>query len=106
MTEWSGRLVATARAYMARRLPASCGQCGKEVSAQQQWVVGHIKARSTHPELIAVPSNWQLEHRACSDRTGQSSVQAKAKQQALWEAGIFSDHDTYGQSPPLPFSLP
>lgn len=77
---WRGAAVAKARAYMkgVTSWPTTCGQCGKGVTPDQDWVVGHIKARATHPQLTWDPSNWRIEHRKCSDRTGQSVVIAKA----------------------------
>lgn len=88
-TDWSGRRVTQARAVVAGWLPAPCGQCGKTVTADQPWVVGHTIARSLRPDLTWVMSNWRPEHRACSDSTGQDAVIAKAKAEALREAGVF-----------------
>lgn len=70
--------------------PTPCGQCGKPVTQDSAWVVGHTKARATHPELTWVHTNWRIEHRKCSDATGQATVIAKAKAEALRDAGIMS----------------
>lgn len=51
-------------------------------------MVGHIKARGTHPALIHEPSNHRVEHRKCSNKTGQAGVIAKAKAEALRDAGF------------------
>ena len=104
MTAWSGRAVSKARAYMATQLPAPCGKCGKPVTKDQRWAVGHKKARSTHPELTFVVSNWQAEHRRCSDASGQQGVIAKAKAEALRSVGAFPRSPAPGQSPPRPVS--
>lgn len=101
---WSGANVRKARAAMAPRLPAPCGRCGKTVQPDEAWVVGHIKDRATHPELTLDPSNWQIEHRACSDRTGQAAVIAKARAEGA--AGVFPHADTPRQPPLLPFPSP
>lgn len=79
---WSGRKVTAARAIVATRLPAPCGQCGKVIEAgadPRTWVVGHIKPRATHPALIFDPGNWRPEHRRCSNRTGHSVAIANAE---------------------------
>lgn len=82
---WSGDVVRQARAYMAPRLPAPCGRCGETVTREDRWVVGHIKSRHAYPELALVPSNWRVEHRACSDGTAGEAIAEKA----LREAGFF-----------------
>ena len=102
---WSGRAVTDARAYMARTLPTSCAKCGKTVKATDNWVVGHIKSRAVWPELTMVPSNWSVEHRACSDASAQSVVQEKAAADALKSHGIdrksvFSRIEGSSQPPP------
>lgn len=106
--EWSGRKVAEARTLVATWLPARCGRCGKTVTTTQAWVIGHKVARSLRPDLTWDVTNWQPEHRACSDRTGQAAVIAKAKRDALRDAGVsdFPRENTPGQPPPLPVSLP
>lgn len=98
-TLWSGDVVRRARAAMAPRLPAACGRCGKTVTRDQPWVVGHIKSRLAYPELTLDPSNWQHEHRACSDgSTGESIAEL-----ALRNAGIETETSTRSDSG---FSLP
>lgn len=102
---WSGSVVRMARAVVVQQLPTPCPRCGETVSADQSWVVGHRTARSLRPDLALDPLNWQAEHRACSDRTGQSAVIEKARAEAFAEVGVFPDVDTSGQPPPLPVSL-
>ncbi|HEY9351967.1 MAG TPA: HNH endonuclease [Nocardioides sp.] len=78
-----------------------------------------------YPELTWEVSNWQPEHRACSDASGQESVIRKAKADALRAAGItdsaaiarvldstssqvspfFPAGSGPGKPPPLPVSL-
>lgn len=103
MTQWSGRVVERARNIMRPKLPAPCGKCGHPVHANPDngWVVGHKIARTIRPDLTLVISNWQHEHRTCSDASGQAAVIAKAKHQALRDAG-FPQGQTPRQPPPLP----
>lgn len=117
-----------ARAFMVTRLPAPCGKCGVEIprgADPDTWVVGHIEDRITHPHLTWVLSNWQHEHKGCSDRTGQAAVIANARAQLLAElqrSGQLRTAETPGDNaddgtifpetggtpevPLLPFSLP
>lgn len=124
VTEWGGRKVQEARAYLARYLPAPCGKCGKTVHpdpagtrpGRSGWVVGHKVDRNTHPHLTWEPSNWQPEHRSCSDASGQAAVIAKARaegaasvQHTLFDASGMSVSpavDALRKPPPLPVSLP
>lgn len=94
---------------MAQQLPTPCGQCGRTVTTDDEWVVGHTKPRISHPHLTFEPSNWRIEHRACSDASAQAVVQANAARNALRAAGInpdFFDGPTSTPPPPGPVSLP
>lgn len=84
---WSGHNVVRARAFMATKRPGACGKCGGTVEITDEFVVGHIKERGVWPELALEPSNWQLEHKACSQRTGTAGIIAKAKAEAYREMG-------------------
>lgn len=79
---WSGDVVRRARAVMAPRLPCPCGRCGKTVNRDDAWVVGHIKSRLAYPELTLTPSNWQVEHRGCSDASSGEAIAEKALRDA------------------------
>lgn len=131
---WAGRAVGQARSLVSTWLPAPCGKCLKTVTPDpvgtparwSQWVVGHKKDRVVYPELTWEVSNWQPEHRACSDASGQESVIRKAKADALRTAGItdsaaiarvldaaspqvravFPHRAGPGKPPPLSISLP
>lgn len=117
---WRGRAVTQAREYMlkTKRWPAKCGQgCGVKVYKEDNWVVGHIKPRAIYPELTWEPSNWRIEHRKCSDATGQAVVIEKAKHEAIREitrtnpqiieqTSSFSPTQRPPEPPPLPASLP
>jgi len=93
---WAGDGVRKARAHVATTLPRPCGKCGQTVEpdppgtppGQSGWVVGHVVPRGAHPELTWQVSNWQAEHRRCSDASGQAGVQAKARADALRGAVI------------------
>lgn len=82
---WAGRKVGQMRAVVAGWLaagPMPCGQCNKPVSLEDQWVVGHKEARVLHPELTWSLANVQPEHKACSDKSGQSVAMANAVRKA------------------------
>jgi hypothetical protein len=98
---WSGDVVRRARAVMAPRLPAPCGRCGETVERTDAWVVGHVKSRLAYPELTLVPSNWRIEHRACSDASSGEAIAEKA----LRDAG-FSPSDGGQTGVALPFLSP
>lgn len=102
VARWSGRKVAEARSYVAQitTWPTKCGKCKKPVQQSDAWVVGHIKSRGAYPELTWVPSNWQVEHKTCSDKSGQAGVIEKAKAEVL--KGQFSPETGHRESPPLP----
>src|SRR5690242_4672003 len=82
---WSGRRAQRARVVVASWLPAPCGRCGRVVASDDQWVVGHKVARSADPSLMWAVSNWQPEHRACSDSSAQSAVIDKARREGALE---------------------
>jgi hypothetical protein len=112
---WAGRKLAEARAWLASvtRWPTPCAKgCGTVIAETDAWVVGHIKARGTHPELMWDPANWQVECRPCSDASGQAGVIAKAKAEAIRDAiqpALIDGFPHPAASPkpsPLPFSLP
>lgn len=96
---WSGRRVTEARAIVATWLPIPCPRCPRPVDGSLPWVVGHKIPRWQRPDLMWDPTNWQAEHKACSDATGQAEVIAKAKHEAL--SGRLP-HDLTTQQPPLP----
>ncbi|MFC6153659.1 HNH endonuclease [Nocardioides yefusunii] len=120
MNEWSGRRVTEAREWALGHLPATCGKCGGPIKPAQGWVLGHIKDRALFPELMWQPTNWQREHRDCSNSSSQSVVQKNAAVTALVavgvdradaaelvaDGGLFPEPRAPRQSPPLPFSLP
>ena len=107
ITAWSGRGVAKARAFMNTNTqwPVICARCNKPVQQLPAtgWAVGHIKARGTHPELTWVQSNWRIEHRKCSNASGQEGVIEKAKADA--RRVDFSPNQGHAETPPLPVSL-
>lgn len=104
--KWSGKAVTAARAFLASQTqwPAPCGHCGKPVDPATPWVLGHTKSRVLHPELTWDPSNWRVEHRRCSNKSGQGAVIERAKEQGRREAmaGLASQGVT---TPPLTSSL-
>jgi hypothetical protein len=103
---WSGRVVQDARNIVRTWLPQPCAKgCGRIMTEDDDWVVGHIKARATHPHLTLEVSNWQVECRPCSDASGQAVVIEKARADALAGA-VFPAGSSHGTAPPLPVSPP
>lgn len=67
---WSGSAVTAARNYLRGYLPCPCAVCGRPLTEDDAWVVGHIHSRAARPELTFDPTNWQVECRRCSDSSG------------------------------------
>jgi len=88
MPQWKGRGVARVRALMAVNIPTPCGQCGELVEVGEPWVVGHIEPRAIRPDLTWEPSNWRVEHRACSQHS-IAGVKRLVKAKRAREAGVF-----------------
>ena len=68
--KWSGTYVKRARAYVADTLPAPCRRCGRLLSIDSDWTVGHIVDAAIAPELEHDPANWSAECRRCNLRAG------------------------------------
>lgn len=103
-SKWDGDGVRKARAHMSQFLGKQvCPHCGRVVDESRPWVVGHIISRGVRPDLMWDPTNWRLEHRSCSDATGQAGVIAKAKAEALAGTGqsVFASGSDGPQTPPL-----
>lgn len=111
-TQWRGRRVTEARAWMARQIEAAaaggtpllCGHCSTEVLPGQPFAVGHTIARHERPDLTWEPSNWRAEHKRCSDASGQREVIAKARREATTSTSVSSQNRGVRESPPLPIS--
>jgi hypothetical protein len=84
---WSGRAVSNARAHMAAMLPAPCGRCGIPVQPGEPWVLGHRIPRAIRPDLTWDPTNWQHEHRRCSEGTGPAVTIERRKRHRLRDHG-------------------
>lgn len=69
VSTWAA-LSASARARLAPTLPAPCGTCGRLVYPWQDWDVGHVLPRATHPWLAGDPANQRVEHSACNRAAG------------------------------------
>lgn len=102
-TAWAGRKVTEARTIVATWLPMTCGRCPRVVDGSEPWVIGHKIARWERPDLMWAPDNWQPEHKACSDKTGQAEVIRKAHAAGVASVvGVFPHEDGPQQPPPLP----
>lgn len=60
MSDWNGRAVMEARAYVLSRDGAQCRECGWEGSTDNPLVLDHIQPRSKFPELTWDRDNWQV----------------------------------------------
>lgn len=67
--KWSGRVVTRARAYWAVRLPLPCRRCGKPVTKDQRWQVGHIVDRADRGAVADIANQWP-EHGKCNESAG------------------------------------
>src|SRR5262245_28969422 len=82
---WGGYRTERLRAYFRTTLPAPCGRCGKTVhpdppgTIRSGWTIGHVKDRSTHPELTWVLDNMRVEHASCSSSTGKAAADASQR---------------------------
>jgi hypothetical protein len=79
---WGGRDVDRARALMATQLPIRCCSCPRVIKPGDAWVIHHKQSRGAHPELTWEPSNWAIQCRTCSNKSGQQGVIDKAKADA------------------------
>ena len=63
---WTGRRVTNARKQIAATLPAPCVECGKPVTPDDLWDVGHITALA----LGGQASIYGAAHRTCNRKAG------------------------------------
>jgi hypothetical protein len=103
--KWTGRAVIKARAVVATWLPAPCGICTQPVTTDQSWVVGHKIPRWMRPDLTFVMTNWQPEHRDCSDKTGPAEARARAAHERS-NASIFPNANDTAEAFVAAVSLP
>lgn len=66
---WSGRKVTTARALWLPRLPLPCRRCGRPVTADQRWTVGHVVDRALGGAETDPGNQWP-EHARCNYSAG------------------------------------
>lgn len=94
---------------MSTWLPRPCGKCGEQVTTDDAWVVGHIKSRLAYPLLTMELSNWQPEHRKCSDGSSHEASREKGRVDAFRALGLdpdFSGGTDHRTDPALLSSLP
>ena len=70
MSRWGGRRVTELRKAMAHLLPTVCWRCGRIITEDMDWTIGHIVDRAVAPELTWDPSNHALEHARCNYAAG------------------------------------
>jgi len=50
--------------------PTTCPGCGRTLNPFDDWHLGHIKDRATHPELMWDPNNHRVECADCNRKAG------------------------------------
>lgn len=70
MSKWGGARVTKMRARMAEQLPAPCWRCGRTITPDMQWTIGHIIEADVAPELMWHPDNLAPEHARCNYSAG------------------------------------
>lgn len=70
MSGWGGRKVTRLRQQMAAMLPCVCQRCGRVVTEDMAWTIGHIVDRAVAPELAWEPANHRIEHARCNYAAG------------------------------------
>ena len=70
---WNGTLARRARQRIGAQLPAPCWRCGRMLTADQPWTVGHIIDRAIAPHLAADPINWAADCPRCNYSAGASA---------------------------------
>lgn len=66
--KWAGSIVTKARAIVGAMLPAPCWRCGRMLTKEDTWTVGHIEARGEDGEDRA--GNYAPECPGCNFRDG------------------------------------
>jgi len=87
---WGGRRVMAMREHWRLRLPAPCPRCGRPVTPDQAWDVGHILPIHSYPQLRHNIINTRPEHAACNRRDGARITRRRTRerQQARRDAGL------------------
>lgn len=66
--KWAGSIVTKAREIVGAMLPAPCWRCGRVLTREDSWTVGHIEGRETGGEDN--PSNYAPECSRCNFSEG------------------------------------
>jgi 5-methylcytosine-specific restriction endonuclease McrA len=83
MSGWSGRRVTAARKRMAELLPTPCATCGRIVTADMAWDIGHTVPRDVAPDLMWDAAGWRIEHSHCNRAAGARYRNRKQKARRL-----------------------
>lgn len=70
MSKWGGKRVTQMRQRMAEQLPAPCWRCGRIITPDMVWTIGHIIEADAAPELMWDPQNTAPEHARCNFAAG------------------------------------
>lgn len=67
---WGGRRAQQIRAALAATLPTACRRCGRIVTADMRWDVGHLREVDADPTAAYDPAGYAVEHARCNRRAG------------------------------------
>lgn len=67
---WGGRRAQQIRASLAETLPTPCWRCGRLVTGDEPWDVGHFLEVDLDPEGAYDPDRYAVEHARCNRRAG------------------------------------
>lgn len=82
---WTSGDSARWRAYFRPLLPLPCGKCGRPVTDEMRWHVGHRQARAEGGGNV-VDNLWP-EHGTCNERDGQRLGQKRLAARRRAETG-------------------
>ncbi len=67
---WGGRRAQEIRAALAATLPTVCWRCGRIVTADMAWDVGHLIEVDRDPNVAYDPEMHAVEHAYCNRAAG------------------------------------
>ena len=68
--QWGGRRAQQIRAALASTLPTVCWRCGRTVTADMAWDVGHFREVDADPTAAYEPDEYAVEHARCNRQAG------------------------------------
>lgn len=67
---WGGRRAQKVRDQLAQTLPAVCWRCGRIITAEMRWDVGHLVEVDRDPEGAYEDDGYAPEHAYCNRAAG------------------------------------